>query len=164
MVKTLVDQLPEDQNNTVISVKQEHIPTSPNPGNNAAASINKYDPGVTYILEFCTLLAIRDTESIEILGKEVFDVLQGVIRDASQYHSITISRSTFYALKLLCVSYVCVSLTIKTPGANTYTRTMTLSMCPSSFIQSRVCLKRHWARTRTSCSRVSRSALTSPAR
>jgi brefeldin A-resistance guanine nucleotide exchange factor 1 len=92
----------------VITVKQENMP-SPQPGTNgqnAAAGGIKYDPGVAFILEFCTLLATRDEETTELMGKQVFDTLQGILRDSSQWHAITVSRVAFYALRVLKASYV----------------------------------------------------------
>ncbi|CAM1511078.1 Fc.00g085910.m01.CDS01 [Cosmosporella sp. VM-42] len=105
VVEALIDQLPEDSNVTVITVKQENMPSSPSNGQHPSARHPKYDPSVTYILEFCTMLATRDAESTASMGKLVFDTLQGILRDSSRYHAITISRATFYALKLLKVSY-----------------------------------------------------------
>lgn len=105
-MEILIDQLPEDSNSTVISVKQESIPGSPSNGQRPTAPLSRYNPSITYILEFCTLLAMRDAETIEAMGKLVFDTLQGVLRDSSQYHAITISRATYCALSLLKASYV----------------------------------------------------------
>ncbi|WZH48034.1 uncharacterized protein QYS62_009198 [Fusarium acuminatum] len=106
IVETLVDQLPEDSNTTVISVKHESMPASPANGHVLPPGHMVYDPSVAYILEFCTLLASRDADSIESMGKVVFDTLQGVLRDPARYHAITVSRASFYALKLLNISYV----------------------------------------------------------
>jgi brefeldin A-resistance guanine nucleotide exchange factor 1 len=65
----------------------------------------RYDPTVVFILEFCTTLAIRDDESVKVVAKPVFDVLQGIMRDSTQWHAITVSRSTFYAFQILRSSY-----------------------------------------------------------
>lgn len=105
IVESLLDQLPEGSNTTVISVKQENMHASPINGQHPSEGLPKYDPSVTYILEFCTILATRDAETIEKIGKMVFDTLQDVLRDSSQHHAITISRATFYALQLLKASY-----------------------------------------------------------
>ncbi|KAI5457216.1 hypothetical protein BGZ63DRAFT_395640 [Mariannaea sp. PMI_226] len=105
IVETLLAQLPDDKDTTVISVKHESMPASPTNGQHPVEMLPKYDPSVTYILEFCTLLATRDEETIMKVGKAVFDTLQGILRDSSQYHAITVSRATFYALKLLKSSY-----------------------------------------------------------
>lgn len=106
VVESLISQLPEDDNNTVISVKQENIPGSPAHGPHPTPRSSKYDPSTTYILEFCVMLAVRDAETIVTLGKLVFDTLHGVLRDSSQYHPITVSRAAFCALFLLKASYV----------------------------------------------------------
>ncbi|KAF4971167.1 hypothetical protein FSARC_1889 [Fusarium sarcochroum] len=88
-----------------IAVKHESMPASPTNGHVRPPGHLEYDPSVTYILEFCTLLASRDAESIESMGKVVFDTLQSVLRDPARYHAITVSRASFYALKLLNISY-----------------------------------------------------------
>lgn len=106
IVESLLDQLPEDSSTTVISVKHESLPMPPINGQHPAERLPKYDPAVTYILEFCTILATRDAETIEKIGKKVFDTLQDVLRDSSQHHPITISRAAFYALTMLKASYV----------------------------------------------------------
>lgn len=49
---------------------------------------------------------MRDTESIASLGKQVFDTLQGLLRDSGRWHTIIISRVAFYALAILKASYV----------------------------------------------------------
>lgn len=78
----------------------------------------KYDATVVYILEFCTKLAIRDEESIEVAAKPVFDIVQGILRDSSQWHPITVSRATFYAFQILKSSYVCTVVAMQS-GAST---------------------------------------------
>ncbi|KAF5661854.1 GEA2-GDP GTP exchange factor [Fusarium heterosporum] len=88
-----------------IAVKHESMPSSPANGHVLPPGHMSYDPSVAYILEFCTLLASRDAESIEIMGKVVFDTLQGVLRDPARYHAISVSRASFYALRLLSISY-----------------------------------------------------------
>lgn len=107
LVEALLDELPEDQA-TVITVKQENMPAQQpaSNGQGAASGGIKYDPGVAFILEFCTLLATRDEETTEAMGKQVFDTLQGILRDSSQWHAITVSRVAFYALRVLKASYV----------------------------------------------------------
>lgn len=106
LVETLLDSLPDDNSSTVITVKTENAPPAPPNGQKPGHSGPAYDPGVVYVLEFCTMLASRDDETIGELGKRVVESLQGVLRDASQYHYITVSRATFYMLKLLQQSYV----------------------------------------------------------
>ena len=61
---------------------------------------------MVYLLELSTLLATRDVETVESTGKQVFDSLQSILRDPNQWHATTISRTTFYALKMMKASYV----------------------------------------------------------
>lgn len=105
----------------------------------------KYDPSVTYILEFCTLLATRDGETIAKMGKAVFDTLQGVLRDSSQYHAITVSRATFYALKLLKASYVSLKSQAEVVAQSLISmrRTMISPMYHSYSTRSQASLKMH---------------------
>lgn len=100
-----MEQLPEDNNSSVITVKQENMPSSPTIGQGPAHGGVQYDPTVVFILEFCTKMAIRDDESIEVVAKPVFDIVQGILRDSSQWHPITVSRSTLYAFQILKSSY-----------------------------------------------------------
>lgn len=73
-----------------------------------------YDPAVVYILEFCTVLALRDDETVELLGKPVAEALQMILRDSAQHHPILVSRAAFYQFSVLKASYV--SGTMKLPG------------------------------------------------
>lgn len=106
LIQALLDQLPESNHEAVITVKQEGMPTlPPNGQNSSSGGPLKYDPTVAFLLEFVTRLAVKDQEAVETMGKEVFDAMQGILRDPAQWHPITVSRATFYALKLLKVSY-----------------------------------------------------------
>ena len=66
----------------------------------------KYDPAVVYVLELATCLALKDDETISVLGKMVADTLQNVIREASSAHHIIVSRAIYYLLSLLRQSHV----------------------------------------------------------
>ena len=78
----------------------------PTNGQSPVAALPKYDPSAAYILEFCTVLAVRDAASVEGMGKQVFDTLQQLLRDSAYWHPITVSRATFYAFMILKHSYV----------------------------------------------------------
>jgi brefeldin A-resistance guanine nucleotide exchange factor 1 len=107
LVEALLEQLPEDNNNTVISVKHENIPQpAPINGHEAGQQPLEYDPSVNFLLEVSTRLALKSEAAVEAFGKQVFDVLQGILRDSSQWHAITVSRATFYSLSILRSSYV----------------------------------------------------------
>lgn len=107
LVDALLDQIPEDsESEAVITVKADNVPPS-SPAlaqkpNNAVA----YDPGLVYILELSTLQALRDDQTVQLLGKRVVDALQAIVRDLSNHHPITIARTTFYLFRLLQASYV----------------------------------------------------------
>jgi brefeldin A-resistance guanine nucleotide exchange factor 1 len=105
LVEGLLDQIPEDDQAAVISVKQDGLPSPPANGMRAADMLPTYDPAVVYSLELCTQLAIRDAEAVGSLGKQVFDLLQGILRDPSRWHAIIVSRATFYGLIMLKASY-----------------------------------------------------------
>jgi len=105
LVQALLAQLPDDPSSIVISVKSENEPQpSTNGKKEAPGSI--YDPAMVYLLELCTVLALRDNETVMALGADVAEALQNVMRNATSYHSILISRTMFYLLHLLHASYV----------------------------------------------------------
>jgi brefeldin A-resistance guanine nucleotide exchange factor 1 len=105
LVKALLDQLPDDPTSIVISVKSEtESPISPNA--QKAPTGPPYDPSHVYLLEFCTVLALRDSETITALGADVAEALMNVMRNAASYHNIMVSRTVFYLLHLLHASYV----------------------------------------------------------
>lgn len=105
LVEALLAQLPDDPTSVVISVKSEtEVPTSPNGTKSPAGPL--YDPSMVYLLEFATVLALRDNDTITALGADVAEALQNVMRNAASYHSVMISRTMFYLLHLLHASYV----------------------------------------------------------
>ena len=108
LVQALLEQLPEESSPVVIVVK----PDRPNPtptrtnGHGATSQGLLYDPSVVYILELATIIAMRDEETVELIGQAVADALQNVVRDASNVHPLVISRVVFYLLHLLNRSQV----------------------------------------------------------
>ncbi|UNI20375.1 GDP/GTP exchange factor for ARF [Purpureocillium takamizusanense] len=104
LVQSMLDQIPDDDQAGVISVKQD-TSTSPTNGQNSVSSLPRYDPGTPYILEFSTILATRDAAAVERMGKLVFDTAQRVLREPGQWHPITLSRAAFYALYILKKGY-----------------------------------------------------------
>lgn len=61
---------------------------------------------MVYILEFCSVLALRDEETVGLLGKPVAEALQMILRDSPQHHPYLISRAAFYQFSVLKASYV----------------------------------------------------------
>ncbi|EDN92618.1 hypothetical protein SS1G_08481 [Sclerotinia sclerotiorum 1980 UF-70] len=106
LIQALISQLPDDPSSVVISVKSEvDPPSSPINGINGASSGPVYDPSMVYILELCTVLAIRDKETIDAFGADVAEALQNVIRNSASWHTLMVSRTIFYLLHLLHASY-----------------------------------------------------------
>ncbi|KAK3318569.1 hypothetical protein B0H66DRAFT_557713 [Apodospora peruviana] len=106
LVKSLLETLPDDNDtNAVITVKTEGTTATPANGQKARQPSVAYHPSMVYVLEFCTVLALRDQETTELLGKRVVEAIQGVLRSAAQYHPILIERATFYLFALLQASY-----------------------------------------------------------
>ncbi|KAI1487734.1 Sec7-domain-containing protein [Biscogniauxia mediterranea] len=107
LVEALLNQLPDDESSAVpvITVKPESMPSSPTAGAKPASKKPTYDPAVVYILEFCTVLALRDSETVGLLGKVVADSLQMILRDSSRYHPILVSRAAYYQFNVLKASY-----------------------------------------------------------
>jgi len=107
LVQALIDQLPDDPASIVIRVKSEtEAVAPPTNGQKASPPGPIYDPAIVYILELCTVLALRDHETTSTLGASVAEALQNVMRNASSYHHIMVSRTMYYVLHLLHASYV----------------------------------------------------------
>ncbi|KAI1383607.1 uncharacterized protein F4822DRAFT_421137 [Hypoxylon trugodes] len=107
LVEALLNELPDDESSSVpvITVKPESLPSSPSSASKPTSTNPGYNPAVVYILEFCTVLALRDNNTIELLGKPVAEALQMFLRDSAQHHPILVSRAAFYQFSVLKVSY-----------------------------------------------------------
>lgn len=108
-MEALLGQLPDDESSTVpvITVKPENGPSSPASGGNKVAHTKPtYDPAVVYVLELCTVLALRTPETIQLLGKHVAEALQTILRNSGRYHSALVSRAAYYQFNMLKASYV----------------------------------------------------------
>lgn len=106
LILALLSHLPEDPTSLVITVKGSNE-TTPVAGRKTGTMKGPvYDPAAVYILELCTVLALRDAETTKIVGNDVADALQSVIRQSSGYHNILVARSMFYLLHLLRASHV----------------------------------------------------------
>ncbi|PHH83963.1 hypothetical protein CDD83_2712 [Cordyceps sp. RAO-2017] len=105
IVQALLGQIPENDRAAVISVKQDPMVAASATPLAPTLTLPNYDPSTVFMLEFCTILAIRDHTSIETMGKPVYDVLQTLLRDFAYWHPIVISRTAFYALMMLKHGY-----------------------------------------------------------
>ncbi|PFH55825.1 hypothetical protein XA68_17561 [Ophiocordyceps unilateralis] len=105
LAQALLEQIPENDQTAVISVKQDMVTASPVNGQSPAMAAPAYDPSTVFILEFGTILATRDRASVDAIGKELFDALQTLLRDFKNWHPLIISRATFYTLMVLKHGY-----------------------------------------------------------
>ncbi|KAI9675163.1 MAG: GDP/GTP exchange factor for ARF [Trizodia sp. TS-e1964] len=101
----LLAQLPEDSSPAVMLVKPELIQPGSTNGNRPILKGPMYDPSIVYVLELATIVSLRDENTIKRLGKRVAEALQRVIRDASNFHPIVVSRTVYYLLSLLKASH-----------------------------------------------------------
>ena len=104
---SLLSQLPEAESPRVIAVKPELPALTPLRPNGMKANVAEppvYDPAVVYVLELATILALRDEETITVLGADVAQALETVIRDSDRLHPVSLSRTVFYLLSLLRAS------------------------------------------------------------
>lgn len=100
LVEALLSLLPEEGTPLVINKLNPAI--TPSTVNTTFLDKNpKYDPAVVYVLELATCLALRDQSTIRVLGKQIADTLQSVIRNAQYAHHIIVSRAIYYLLSLL---------------------------------------------------------------
>jgi golgi-specific brefeldin A-resistance guanine nucleotide exchange factor 1 len=106
LVRALLLQLPGDPASAIISVKSDSAPPAVANGQKRTTEGPVYDPATVYVLELCTVLALRDDESMDVLGQDIAGALQNILRDASNYHQTMVSRTVFYTLNLLRASYV----------------------------------------------------------
>lgn len=130
LIEALLDQIIEDDQNTVITVKQDAIPTASGTDQGGTSHQPTYDPTVAYILEFCTILAFRNEELMQRMGRAVFSTILGLLRDPAKWHPITLSRATFHALLILKKSYVrFIHSSCQHHATNVQRRILILSKC-----------------------------------
>ncbi len=104
--RALLSQIPEDPANAIITVKSESVSNVVANGQKRNSEGPVYDPATVYVLELCTVLALRDEESMKTLGQDIAAALQNILRDGSSYHQTMVSRTALYTLNLLRASYV----------------------------------------------------------
>lgn len=108
LVQEFLSHLPEDSMPVLTVVKPETLPSSPKLNGHRMSHVPaNYHPSTVYILELITMLAIRDEKSAQLVGKDVAEVLQNVVRGAAHQHALVVSRAVFCLLNLLRASYVC---------------------------------------------------------
>lgn len=135
LTTALLSMIPEDSSPRVMVVKPEvPAPTPVRPNGTKAPSSSQplYDPTFVCLMELSTVFAIRDEETVAEVGKEVAEVLQLAIRNADRLHPVSVSRASFYLLKLLKASNVSFLFGHQPRFILTHCRTSTFSAHQSS--------------------------------
>ncbi|KAJ5620387.1 hypothetical protein N7510_004371 [Penicillium lagena] len=106
LMEVLLSHLPEDNAPAVIVVKPERPTPSSRPSTSRVdPNRPKYDPSMIFILELATVLTLRDTKTLELLGESLATTLQAQVRDAKNLHPLALSRIVYYLLNLLRLSH-----------------------------------------------------------
>ena len=152
LVKTLLDQIPDDDQTSLITVNQAPLPAPSATAEPQAPRQPAYDPSVAYILEFCSSISMRDEESVQCMGKAVFDAAFAFLRDPLKWHPLTVSRATFHSLSILKRSYVSRRInTIRPQRTDSHHRTMTSSKSIRYFTRLPTYHHRSLGKRRTLC-------------
>lgn len=123
LVAALLSQM--EESSPVVTVKPERpIPVTVRVnGHRMPKAGPEYEPGTVFLLEFATLLTLRDDETVAAAGEQLTGSLQNAVRDASNLHPLATSRVVHYLLQLLRYSYVSlILLWISDSLANKYRR------------------------------------------
>lgn len=106
LVSALLSQM--EETSPVVTVKPERpIPVTVRVnGHRMPKAGPEYDPGSVFLLEFATILTLRDNETVAAAGETLTGSLQNAVRDASNLHPLAASRVVHYLLELLRHSYV----------------------------------------------------------
>lgn len=109
-IKTLVTALLSqvEESTPVVTVKPERpIPVTVRVnGHRMPKAGPEYNPGTVFLLEYATLLTLRDEGTIAAAGEGLTGTLQDYVRDAANLHPLAASRIVHYLLELLRHSYV----------------------------------------------------------
>lgn len=108
LVESLIALLPEESTPAVIVVKHER-PASRVANGKVDPNQPGYDPTMIYLLEWATILTLRDEETMETTGESLATSLQAFIRDARNIHPLALSRIITYLLNLLRLGHVSAS-------------------------------------------------------
>lgn len=142
LVNALLERLPQDSTPVVAVVKPEsRNPTSTKTHRGTAETTSSYNPSLIYILEFLSMLAIKNKDTSSSIGKDVAEVLQDVVRNYNSTHPLIVSRAAFYLLNLLSASHVSISIPLVREFFLILTRRSLISALPSSYTLYQVSIK-----------------------
>ena len=103
LVQSLLKHLPEPSSPVVLVARSDQPRPVPirTQSHRETTSDQAYNPSLAFILEFSTILASRDRDSIALIGEAVADSLQNIVRDTSNVHPLVLSRALYYLLYLM---------------------------------------------------------------
>lgn len=103
LVQALLNFLPEQSSPAVIVVKPDQPRPTPIRTNGARKKTVglSYDPSIVFVLEMATIMATRDPESVAMMGQQVAEALQNIVRDSSNIHPLVFSRAVYYLFHML---------------------------------------------------------------
>ncbi|KKY18687.1 putative sec7 domain protein [Phaeomoniella chlamydospora] len=105
VVIALLSQLPEEST-PIVTVKPERPTHGSRAGTQKVSTTGPaYAPNVVYLLEFATVLAMKNKDTMELVGEEVTATLQNTVRDSSNLHPLVISRVVHYLLSFMKAGY-----------------------------------------------------------
>ena len=109
-----------DESTPVVTVKPERpLPVTARVNGLKQKSGPTYDPGTLFLLEFATILSLRDDETIAVAGEKLASTLQNHVKDAANLHPVAASRLVRYLLDLLRHGYVSTKATLLATITNT---------------------------------------------
>ena len=107
LVQALLSQITEDTPPLVVVKPESHSPASiQHRGSKPVEAGRAYNPATVYLLEFATILTLRDKGIVAAAGEILTVSLQTIIRDASNLHPVAAQRVVHYLLDLLHCSFV----------------------------------------------------------
>lgn len=120
-----------EESTPVVTVKPERpMPVTARVNGHRQASGPQYDPGTLFLLEFATILSLRDDETIAATGERLVGTLHNHVRDASNLHPVAASRVVRYLLDMLRHGFVSYLDPTRVPPSLTFHRLMTSFALP----------------------------------
>ncbi|ETN45169.1 uncharacterized protein HMPREF1541_10046 [Cyphellophora europaea CBS 101466] len=95
-----------EDSSPVVTVKPERpMPVTARVNGHRQTSGPRYDPGNIFLLEFATILSIRDEDTMAATGERLAGTLHNHVRDASNLHPVAAARVVRYLLDMLRHGY-----------------------------------------------------------
>ena len=108
VVSALLSQLPEQSSPLLVAKADRPAPATTRAENRQALRTGgiAYNPSTVFLLEFATILTVRDQDAVAAAGESLTASLQTVVRNGSNLHPLTSLRVVHYLLVLLQHAFV----------------------------------------------------------